>query len=205
MNYRFYDEIEIVKCEKITPYLNLDIKNILYESMDYKRPKRFNNLSCIRCVEFTKNESFKNCIKFHFNHKNNYKTDTKVKYLDGCECSIDFSDISFPVNPLNDEMLKQFEISNDINLTIFGMKSDESIIILRKSENSKITHNFIFLLYVKFSNNCGRYYYVYHIQRLLAIMYKDIKHLKNYSVCKRCLSVYKNKKDLNNHVENCIT
>lgn len=129
-NYADFNSIPILaECKCKYPELEYLEKNeysklLLYETHCFKRPPILAGRTGVRSVEFKNNDSFKNCIRYAYYNQKNYKSNTRLNYLDEAEKKafeegkkvINFDNLKFPVNPLENEKIKKFEEDNRIGV-----------------------------------------------------------------------------------------
>lgn len=206
-NYKEFRDIGIEKCEignvNLVMERNKNRSDDIYESKCYRKPSIMIKKTGIREVEFKENDSFKYCVLYDFllndsenvNRNRNYKIDTKVKVLDKISEKVNFDKMNFPVNPV-DKSIKEFERVNNVSIVIFGVEDGEYVVLKKSEYFGKRT---IYLVYVKYEERCGRYYYVENPKTILACIFKDEKNLKNNTFCRFCLNVFRSDKTMNGH------
>lgn len=164
---------------------------LVYESKELKRPKIFKQKTCIHDnLPCTDNQSFLFNILYHICNKSGYLHDYNENYLLQYKNRINDNCLSYPVNPLNIEMLKEFEIVNNIGINIFGMKNeDEKIELLyHTSFFNHNNNNIVNVLYYEKSRMC-RYFYIKFLKTIVGMMNND-SNMKNKQVCPNCVKIF---------------
>lgn len=163
----------------------------IYESKELKRPRIFKQKTCIHDnLPCSNNRSFLFNILYHICNKNGYLHDYNEKYLLQYKNRINDDCLSYPVNPLNIEMLKEFEIVNNIGINIFGMKNEDITIKLlyQTSFSNHNNNNIVNVLYYEKNGIC-RYFYIKFLKTVVGIMNND-SNMKNKQVCPNCVKIF---------------
>lgn len=172
----------------------------IFESKYTNRPPFFKKKTSIRdklpCQD---NKSFLYCIAYHFSQKFTYLQDYKKNTLDKYINRINDQDLSYPVNPIDENQLIRFEKNVNIGINIFYMIQHNKIGILRKTSFKDHSHktDVVNMLFHKSSDRTVKYLYIASLPTILGFVYN--KNMKNKHVCSLCLQILDTAKKLELH------
>lgn len=172
----------------------------IFESKYTNRPNFFKKKTCIRDkLPCDDNKSFLYCIAYHISQKYTYLQDYKKSTLDKYIININDEYLTYPVNPIDENQLFNFEINMKIGINIFYMIKQNKIGILRKTSFKDHSQKLdvVNMLFHKSSQRTIKYLYIASLTTILGYVYNQ--NMKNKHVCPLCLQILDTAKKLQLH------